>query len=253
MDSPAGLQAVELAARMIEGAHQAVVFTGAGISTPSGIPDFRGSPDSLWQTNNPIEVASLTVFKQDPQKFYDWFRPLAIRIAAAEPNPAHVAIAQMENAGRFKAVITQNMDQLHQRAGSQHVLELHGSARSATCLSCGRHCSAEEFLLVFLEGDVIPRCSRCGGILKPDLILFEEMLPADVWREAEMLSQNCDMMLIAGSSLEVIPAASLPAVAARNAARLIIVNKTPTHLDSVAALTISADVVDVLPAIARIL
>lgn len=246
-------QAIETAARLIREARLAVVFSGAGISTPSGIPDFRGSPTSLWQSTNPMDAASLTVFMHQPERFYAWLRPLAEKMMQASPNPAHIALAEMEKAGYIKAVITQNIDHLHQLAGSQRVLELHGTCQQAHCIACQREVPADIYLPDLIEHGTVPHCAGCGGILKPNIVLFEELLPQQTWTEAEVLSQECDVMIVAGSSLEVIPAASLPAVAARNGAQLIIVNRTQTHLDSVASVVLNADVVEAIPAIARIL
>jgi NAD-dependent deacetylase len=246
-------QAIETAARLIREARLAVVFSGAGISTPSGIPDFRGGPNSLWTATNPMDSASLTVFMHQPERFFAWLRPLAEKIMGAEPNPAHIALAQLEKAGLIRAVITQNIDQMHQRAGSQHVLELHGTCQHARCIACQKEYPAEAYLPNLIKEGTVPHCTGCGGILKPNIVLFEELLPQQTWAEAEALSQECDVMLVAGSSLEVIPASSLPAMAARNGAQLIIVNRSETHLDSAASLVLNADVVDAIPAIARIL
>jgi NAD-dependent deacetylase len=253
MDISRNNQAIQTAARLIKDARLAVFFTGAGISTPSGVPDFRGSTDSLWNTNNAMEVASLSIFHEHPERFFNWLYPLANQIVAAKPNPAHLAVAEMEKAGLVKAVITQNIDHLHQDAGSQNVLELHGSITTATCSACSHQFTMEEYLPDFLKTREIPRCSICGGVIKPDIVLFEELLPFETWSEAERLSQVCDLMVVAGSSLEVIPASTLPMNAVRTGAQLIIINRTPTQLDSMASVILSNDVVDVLPNIARIL
>lgn len=246
-------QEIITAARLIKEARLAVVFTGAGISTPSGIPDFRGSSTSLWSTEIPMEVASLTVFQEQPERFFKWFHPLAKKISAARPNPAHIAIAELEKAGFIRGVITQNIDRLHQEAGSRQVYELHGSATTATCLSCHSHFLADQYLPDYLLNETIPLCPNCGKILKPDFILFEELLPDRTWTEAEELCQMCDVILIAGTSLEVVPAATLPMIAARNGAHLIINNFAPTQMDSVATVVIHENVEKVIPAIARIL
>lgn len=199
-----------------------------------------------------MESASLTVFHDNPQKFFDWLFPLAKKMAAAKPNAAHQAIADLEKAGYLRAVITQNIDNLHQTAGCKHVLELHGSALTATCISCRIKYSSAEYLPEFVQTGNIPHCKTCGGILKPDIVLYEELLPTRTWAEAEQLSQDCDVMIVAGSSLEVVPAATLPLMAARNGAELIIINRTPTHLDSVATVVLNDDVTRALPEIARI-
>jgi NAD-dependent deacetylase len=244
---------IQTAARLIREAHLAVVFTGAGISTPSGIPDFRGNPSSLWNIINPMEVASLTAFRNQPDRFFDWLYPLAQKIKNAKPNAAHVAIAKLEEAGYIQAVITQNIDYLHQAAGSKKVLELHGTSRTATCTQCLKQYTSDEFLAQFIETKAIPRCSDCGGILKPDIILYEELLPVGTWAEAERFSRECDLMVIAGSSLEVVPASMLPLIAVRNGAHLIIVNQSPTDLDSLASVVLNEDVIEVFPTLTRIL
>ncbi len=246
-------QDIETAARLIREAQLAVVFTGAGISTPSGIPDFRGSNNSIWHHDSPMESASLTVFHNQPERFYKWLHPLAVKIFAAEPNAAHTAIARLEKAGFIKAVITQNIDQLHQKAGSESVFELHGSATSAICLKCQTHFNQQEYLPDFLEHGTIPRCSVCNSVLKPDIVLYEELLPARTWENAEEICQRCDLLLVAGSSLEVVPASTLPMIALRNGAHLIIINYSTTQLDDLASLVIHDGVEKTLPAIARIL
>ena len=251
MNSVSDFQAIETTTKLIQASHLVVVFTGAGISTPSGIPDFRGSADSLWALNNPMEVASLTTFYNQPERFFNWLHPLAEKIANAQPNQAHQAIAQLEQAGYIQAIITQNIDNLHQRAGSKHVLELHGSIRSATCQSCQIAYPVEIYQVDFLQNHSIPRCPECGTILKPDIILFEELLPFQTWAQAEKLSETCDIMLVAGASLEVVPAASLPSLALRNGAQLIIINQSSTHLDKLASVVIHDDVEKILPIIAR--
>jgi NAD-dependent deacetylase len=244
---------IQTAARLIREAHLAVVFTGAGISTPSGIPDFRGNPSSLWNNINPMQIASLTALRNQPERFFGWLYPLAQKINKARPNAAHLAIAQLESAGFIKTVITQNIDYLHQAAGSTKVLELHGTSKTATCSQCHRQYTSDEFLPQFIETKAIPHCADCNGIIKPDIVLYEELLPVNTWNEAEQISKECDLMVIAGSSLEVVPASMLPLIAIRNGAQLIIVNHSPTDLDSIASLVLNEDVVDVFPAIARIL
>jgi NAD-dependent deacetylase len=253
MDFDENLQAIETAARLIKEARMAVIFTGAGLSTPSGIPDFRGSTGSLWSKDNPMEVASLSVFYNQPERFFNWFYPLARHIAESEPNDAHIAIAKLQEAGYFQAVITQNIDRLHQGAGSNNVLELHGAATSATCLYCGAHYEAEQYLPAYLIDGAVPHCEKCNEVIKPDIVLFEEQLPAKVWTEAEELCKACDLIFVAGSSLEVVPAATLPVIAVRNGAHLIINNQNPTQMDELATLTIHQRVELTLPAIARIL
>ncbi|RPJ49491.1 MAG: NAD-dependent deacylase [Chloroflexi bacterium] len=249
-------QAIQTAAGLLRAARHVVVFTGAGISTPSGIPDFRSAGTGLWERDNPMEVASLDVFQTRPERFYAWLRPLLKGQWAAKPNPAHIALAQMEAAGVIKAVITQNIDDLHQRAGSKNVYEVHGSLRTATGASCRETYPSLRFRAQ-IEGSAegvnsLPRCPRCERVLKPDIVLFGEMLPHDTWTEAERHCRRADVILVAGSSLEVWPAASLPDLAVEHGARLIINNLSPTFLDEQADALLAADVAEVLPKIASL-
>jgi NAD-dependent deacetylase len=236
------------ASNLILSAKRAVAFTGAGISTPSGIPDFRSPGSGLWSKYDPFEVASLSSFKHHPEKFYGWLQPLVETAKAARPNQAHICLAELEKAGRIQAVITQNIDNLHQRAGSENVIELHGSGQSALCLKCGKQ-FGEEWLPDKLEAGVYPTCDNCGGILKPNVVLFEEMLPADAWTKAQALCEQTDLILVVGSSLEVYPANMLPESGLRHGAKLIINTLSRTHLDNLADVVIHADLIDTIPAI----
>ncbi len=238
-------------ARLIQDSRLAVFFTGAGISTPSGIPDFRSERTGMWNKDDPMEVASLTSFLTTPDRFFQWIKPLAEKIVQSKPNPAHLAITQMERKGFIKAVITQNIDHLHQDAGSNVVLELHGNMQTCSCLTCRHHYQSSTYLQQLIVNNEIPHCPSCEAILKPDIVLFEELLPMDTWEEANKLSRECDLMIVAGSSLEVIPAASIPMTAMRTGARLVILNRTPTHLDEQASVRVQGDLVDVLPQIAE--
>ena len=225
----------------------AVALTGAGLSTPSGIPDFRSPTSGLWDEHDPMEVATIHSFQRQPEYFYNWIRPLAQRIIQARPNPAHRALAQLERLGPLRAIITQNIDMLHTKAGSRRIYEVHGHLREAECLTCGQIYNAEGRLKQFVETGKIPVCFACAAVLKPRVILFGESLP---WREinqAQIETQRCDVLLIAGSSLEVSPANELPLRAHQNGARIIIINYTPTHLDHLADVIIRADVATVLP------
>ncbi len=240
---------IEQAAALIRQARRGGVLTGAGISTPSGIPDFRSPHSGLWQQHDPLEVASLSAFRHHPEHFFTWVRPLLESILAAEPNAAHRAIAQMQHAGHFAGIITQNIDGLHQKAGSTEVIEVHGSLTTATCTQCYRVYESAQFLPDFMEKGTLPRCPHCGGVLKPDVVLFGEQLPWQAWEAAERLARECDLCLVAGSSLAVMPVARLPIEAARQGAALIIVNQTPTYLDERADVVLRGDVAEVLPRI----
>jgi NAD-dependent deacetylase len=238
------------AADLLRQGRAVVAFTGAGISTPSGIPDFRSPQVGLWANQDLFELASLSAFRYHPERFYEWVRPLAALIYQAKPNAAHLALAALEAAVPLKAVITQNIDELHRRAGTRCLLELHGSLQTATCGRCHRTIPARQCLQRFVEEGIIPRCEQCGSVLKPDVILMEEQLPVAVYQQARQAARQCDVMLVVGSSLEVLPAASLPLEALQSGARLIIVNRATTYLDERADLLIHADVTDALPQIA---
>lgn len=199
-----------------------------------------------------MEVATLGVFQSKPKIFFDWLRPLLQTIWAASPNPAHFALAQLEAAGRIKAVITQNIDGLHQRAGSKQVYEVHGSLRTMTCPGCGQTYPSEQFRDQLEQEGGLPHCPRCHQVIKPDITLFGEMLPKDTWQEAEDHCARADLMLVAGSSLEVWPAASLPETSVLNGARLIICNLTPTPLQAQTDIFLSFNVADALPRLANL-
>jgi len=246
-------QAIQRAATLLGAARHAVVFTGAGISTPSGIPDFRSQRTGLWERYDPMEFASIGAFRSRPERFYDWLRPLLRDIWKSQPNPAHLALARLETQGVLKAVITQNIDALHQRAGSQEVLEVHGSLDTLTCPGCDITFRSEEFQPVMATADGMPRCPHCKQVLKPDITLYGEMLPETTWREAEDHCRRADAILVAGSSLEVWPAAALPEMAVESGAALIINNLSPTPLDASAAVLIPQDVAEALPQIADLI
>ena len=240
---------IRRAAELLKACKYGVALTGAGISTPSGIPDFRSTGSGLWNRFDPFEVASLSAFRYHPERFFDWMRALALDIVQAEPNPAHIALAQLEAAGIIRTIVTQNIDGLHQRAGSRCVLEVHGTLYTLTCIGCYRQYDANGFLQPYLTAGIIPRCPECNQILKPDVILFEEQLPLQTWLKAHEACQNSDLILVAGSSLEVMPVAGLPMQALQNGAKLIIVNHMTTYLDIRADVLFHQDVADILPRI----
>ncbi len=242
---------IEKAANILREAQHSVVLSGAGISTPSGIPDFRSSNVGLWQQFNPMEVASLTAFRNTPEKFYAWFRPLAKLIEAAVPNPAHKALAQIEESGIVMEIITQNIDGLHQEAGSTVVHEVHGSSKTMTCEACNKNYDSGDFIQPYIENGHIPRCKECDRILKPDVVFFEELLPPRTWEAAERAINKCDVIIVVGTSLEVMPVAHLPTHAVGKGAKLIIVNDTPTYVDPKADAIFHQDVADILPKIAN--
>jgi NAD-dependent deacetylase len=247
--SPQTQTGIDFAADLFRQSKHAVVLTGAGLSTPSGIPDFRSTGTGLWSSDEPMEVASLHTFRTAPEKFFRWFRPLANQIFNAGPNPAHCSLARLEQAGRIQSIITQNIDTLHQKAGSKTVIEMHGTMQTLTCTQCYHQVTAAPHLAAFVEKGEIPRCPKCNHTLKPDVILFGEQLPQAAWHKAQQAARNCDLMLVAGSSLEVLPVAGLPIQALDRGAHLIIINNTPTYLNVRADISILEDVALVIPAI----
>jgi len=236
---------------LLKNARNVVVLTGAGISTPSGIPDFRSDSTGLWSITNPFEVATLWAFRDHPQRFYNWMRPLAKGILSATPNPAHFALAQMEAMGKVSAIVTQNIDGLHQAAGSKGVLEIHGHLRSVSCLNCGRQEASKAYLDAFIQTGEPPLCPNCGEVMKPDIVLFGEALPHDVVVASQEATLHSDLILVVGSSLEVMPAADLPALAVRSGSKLIIATLGMTPLDHMADVLIRGDVSETLPWLAE--
>ena len=217
----------------IDAATHVTVFTGAGISAESGIPTYRGD-DGLWNTYDPAKFANVDYFFKDPSYYWNFFKDVRYPIiSAARPNPAHETLAGLEEKGLLSCLITQNIDGLHQMAGSRHVLELHGNTRRINCLTCRRDYSMDA-VFGMLADRLPPLCPACRGMLKPDVVFFGESLRRDVLDRAVAASRNCDLFLVVGSSLVVQPAASLPTLAKQNGARLIIINKDRTPLDGMA-------------------
>ena len=229
-------------AEMIREARRIVVFTGAGVSTESGIPDFR-SPGGLWSRFDPDDF-TIERFLASPETRRKQWRFLVSGglFKDARPNAAHAAIAELDTLGRLECVITQNIDNLHQMAGNdpRRVFELHGNTRWIRCVECGDRTSMGEILGKYGAADAPPACERCGGIMKPDVIFFGEALPEDALREATWHANHCDLLIVVGSSLVVYPAASLPFAAEQAGAKLIIVNLTPTPADGIADVVINA-------------
>ncbi|MDQ7857440.1 MAG: NAD-dependent deacylase [Armatimonadota bacterium] len=240
---------VEDALRRLRAARRAVALTGAGVSTASGLPDFR-SVGGLWVGVDPMTVASRTALERDPAAFYAFYRGRLARLDGASPNPAHRALVALERAGRLRAVLTQNVDGLHQAAGSAHVVELHGNLREAACIACGGIAPIAA-LIAPLDAGRLPRCERCGGLLKPNVVLFEDPMPADAWRRAVLEARAADVMLVVGSSLQVTPAAYLPRETLDRGGALVIVNREPTPYDRDAAVVIHGEADRILPAISR--
>lgn len=243
--------AIEFAADLFRQSRHAVVLTGAGLSTPSGIPDFRSEGKGLWSRDEPMEVASLSTFRAAPERFFQWFRPLASQIFNAQPNPAHIALADLEKAGHVHSIVTQNIDVLHQKAGSSVVIEMHGTLRTLTCTQCYRQEEAASHLSAFVDKGDIPLCPKCGSVLKPDVILFGEQLPQMAWYQAQREARQSDLMMVAGSSLEVLPVAGLPMQTLDRGGHLVIINNSPTYLNVRADVVILEDVAEIIPAIAE--
>lgn len=233
----------------LRAARRVVAFTGAGVSTASGLPDFR-SAGGLWAGVDPASVASRAALERDPAAFYAFYRARLSRLDGAVPNPAHRALAALERAGRLRAVITQNVDGLHQAAGSTRVIEIHGNLREAACIACGGIAPITS-LLAPLEAGGLPRCERCGGLLKPNVVLFDDPMPADAWRRAVLEARAADVMLVVGSSLQVTPAAYLPRETLDRGGVLVIVNREPTAYDPDAAVVIHGEADRILPELAR--
>jgi NAD-dependent deacetylase len=229
----------------------AVVLTGAGISTESGIPDFR-SPGGIWETVDPLEYGSLDAFRRDPAKVWDFYAPRFSMLGSAEPNAGHVALAELERLGHVTAVVTQNIDLLHERAGSREVVEVHGSIRSATCPDCGRVHPLAAVLELTGNGSA-PPCEDCGAILKPDVVFFGELLPEAAIERATELATSTSLLLVVGSALEVYPVAGLPMDTLRGGGAVAIVNRGPTAFDSLATLRLDGNAGEILPRVAEAL
>lgn len=244
------------AASLLTKTRQAVAFTGAGMSTRSGIPDFRSPRTGLWSRaealqEKELERGTLQGFNRDPQAFYDGFKPLLKAVLAAQPNAAHHALVELEERGYLQAVISQNADMLHQQAGSKNVIELHGTLGEVVCISCYKLYSSRSFLEQFLRDGLVPLCPDCHGVLKPNVILVGEQLPAKAMLAARRAVQNSDLILVAGTSLAGGPATALVEEAQAQDKKIIVINLTPTIFDAVADVVIRADVVIVLPALVK--
>jgi NAD-dependent protein deacetylase/lipoamidase len=220
-------------AELIRANQPCVALTGAGISTESGIPDFR-SAGGIWSQFDPYEVGSIDAFRRDPERVWEFYGLRLGVLAEAEPNDAHRALARLEAAGLLKGVITQNVDRLHAAAGSREVIEVHGTIERGSCLTCGDEVPEVRSLLP------IPRCPRCGAILKPGVVMFGELLPESAIDRAIELARRTALLLVVGSSLEVWPVAGLPEETLAHGGKLAIVNREPTRYDARAALVVHA-------------
>jgi NAD-dependent deacetylase len=241
---------VERLARLVEESQPCVVLTGAGISTESGIPDFR-SRTGIWARYDPMEYASIDAFLADPVKVWDFYGKRLHVLRDAEPNDGHRALAELEARGWVSAVITQNVDRLHERAGSRALVEVHGSIRTSSCLDCGAVVPFDE-VVRRLETAPAPVCA-CGRILKPDVVMFGELLPEAAITRASELASEAGLMLVVGSTLEVHPVAGLPRETLAAGGSLAIVNRGRTPLDGRAALTIDGGAGETLRVLAELL
>jgi NAD-dependent protein deacetylase/lipoamidase len=234
-------QSVTALAALVRERQPCLVLTGAGISTESGIPDFR-SPTGIWAQYDPMEYATIGAFRRNPEKVWDFYALRLDALVQAEPNAGHVALAELERDGFVRAVVTQNIDGLHQRAGSQDVVEVHGSIRTAECLACGETAPLKV---------AAPRCPRCGALMKPGVVMFGELLPAGAMERASELAQAAGLLLVVGSSLEVYPVAGLPEETVSGGGALAIVNRGPTPFDRLATIRIDGGAGETLAALAQ--
>lgn len=237
-------------AGLVRGARSVVALTGAGISVPSGIPDFRSPRTGLWRNVDPMEVAHIDAFRSDPARFWSFYGERFASLDGKRPNGAHRALAALERAGRLQAVITQNIDMLHRRAGTAELIEVHGSIATCSCLSCpGPVPLAEVRERIAAAADGVPRCGSCEEPLKPDVVLFGEMLDPLALGRAQRLCEQADLLLCVGSSLEVHPVAGLPLLTASAGGAVAIVTQGPTPLDPLASVRLRGDVVEELQAL----
>src|SRR5438876_513589 len=242
------------AIELIKQAERIVALTGAGISTESGIPDFR-SPGSIWQQLPPVSYQDFISKPETRQQYWQTRRNLSAQVLSARPNAAHLALADLERKKRLLGIVTQNFDGLHQDAGNnpKHIVELHGTSRAAACTHCGQRSSIQELQQRIDAGEIDPLCPDCGGFLKAATILFGQRVPDEVLSRARELALSCDLFLVVGSSLKVTPAATLPRLALKNDVPLIIINLQPTPLDDYADVVIHEKAGDVLPPLVTLL
>jgi NAD-dependent protein deacetylase/lipoamidase len=239
---------VERLAELIGESGCTVALTGAGVSVPSGIPDFRTPETGRWANVDPMEVAHVDVFERDPARFWSYYRPRFQALGDKRPNGAHEALAELERRGLLDGVITQNIDRLHRAAGSRNVVEVHGSIATSTCTGCGEEYAVEAVGALF-DGAGVAVCGECGGAVKPDVVLFGELLPEAAIAAAQGLAERAELMLCVGSSLVVHPVAALPGVTLDGGGRLAIVTKGPTPYDGEAELKLEGEVDEELAAL----
>lgn len=235
---------------MLREAERAVVLTGAGISVPSGIPDFRTPGTGLWENVNPMEVAHIDAFRRDPDRFWHFYSHRFMSLREKKPNPAHAVVAELERRGLIRGVITQNIDRLHRAAGSRHVIEVHGSIDRSVCLECGGYFLLDRVVeQIEADPESAPECTSCIAPLKPDVVLFGEFLPEEALTRAHDLAAEADLLIAIGTSLEVHPVAALPGITLQNGGKVVIVTQGPTPYDRDAAAKLDGDVVAELEAL----
>ncbi len=218
-----------------------MALTGAGVSVPSGIPDFRTPETGLWENVDPMEVAHIDAFERDPARFWSYYRPRFQALGDKRPNRAHVALAELERRGLLEGVVTQNIDRLHRAAGSRNVVEVHGSIETSSCTGCRAVYEIDRVDGLF-DSAGVARCAECGSAVKPDVVLFGELLPEDAMAQAQELAARAELMLCVGSSLAVHPVAGLPGLTLERHGRLAIVTKGPTPYDDEAELKLDGEV-----------
>lgn len=241
MERQVASREVERLAELLGRARRAVALTGAGVSVPSGIPDFRTPETGLWANVDPMEVAHIGVFERDPERFWSYYRPRFQTLGDKRPNRAHEALAELERRGLIEGVITQNIDCLHRKAGSENVVEVHGSIETSSCLACGAGFGLEEVDALF-DARGVALCAACGGAVKPDVVLFGELLPEEAMARATELAEGAELMLCVGSSLAVHPVAGLPRLTLARGGALAIVTKGETPYDGEAELKLGGEV-----------
>jgi NAD-dependent deacetylase len=239
----------ERLAQLLRDAERAVVLTGAGISVPSGIPDFRSPRTGLWENVDPMEVAHIDAWRRDPDRFWRFYGDRFAMLVDKEPNEAHRALAELERRGLIRAVITQNIDRLHRVAGSKRLIEVHGSIECSVCLDCGGRVPLDRVVAQLRAEAGAPECTACFTPLKPDVVLFGELLPERALAEAQALALDADLMVCVGSSLEVYPVAGLPALTRGAGGTLALVTHGPTPYDEDADVKLAGDVVEELTAV----
>lgn len=232
---------VQRLAELIRRSRSTVALTGAGVSVPSGIPDFRSPGTGLWENVDPMDVAHIDVFERDPARFWSYYRPRFQTLGDKQPNRAHTALAELERRGLLAGVVTQNIDRLHRAAGSREVVEVHGTIETSSCRTCATSFELEQIEELFDE-EGVAICSSCGGAVKPDVVLFGELLSESAMARAREMAERAELMICVGSSLAVYPVAGLPQLTLERGGMLAIVTKGETPYDADAELKLEGEV-----------